>query len=192
MALTGIATPSLARCDIAGGAIARAGQAADALAPAWAAGTWVTGKIVLDQGTVYIATADHTSTDAAPSTGAAGWLALSAKPTQVPVWVQGDAYPVNSPVRIDYANNLSKVFMATRAVAASMDSPDSIAGKAAGWTEIGVEAPPPASPWSATVTYRLGDLCQEPLGTLWVSTQPIPAGSSRPAVFGSGWQKVGP
>ena len=200
MALIGLATPLVVPCDDAGGANPTRAGTLDALVPTWAGKAWPQGSLTKTQTapggpwTIWLATGAHTTTDPTPAGGAAGWVAFSSNPTQIPLWQPSRAYPIGEPVRIDTATGM-RLFVASKVVAnTATASPATTQGATDGWKEVQVTSPPPAPPFSATATYRNGDLVQSPTGTVWLATNAINPSTDAPgsAAASTAWVQVAP
>jgi hypothetical protein len=148
---------------------------------------------VSDPWTLYTVTADHAAGGASPSSGAPGYLALTAAPTQIPAWVSGTNYVVAAPVRVDGAGGATRIFVASSPLPSSTNSPVTPAGVADGWVEVVVAAPPPAPAFVPTLAYRAGELVQSPSGSVWVATAPIAINPIAPGTVGAdaAWAEIG-
>ena len=191
MSITGVEVPFLIPCDDAGGALVARSLGTDSLVPQWTNKQWTASHLVKDRQNptdpwiIYLATQDHNGGGAAPSTGAPGWQALGSAPTQIPAWKPSTAYSIGQPVRIDTPTGM-RLFVASKAITTSSTaSPDTPAGKTAGWEEVEVIATPAAPLFSGTKAYRQGDLVQSPLGTVWVAKNPIAASTNAPGTAGA-------
>ena len=194
-----LATPHIGACSIAGGAVRNRHQTVDSTVPVWSAFGWKPGDMVRTQAaggqeTVWLATSAHSANDPDPATNPSGWVALSASPTQVPAWTQGDSYALGEPVRLDMPNGQMRLFVASVAIANSQNSPGTAAGIGDGWVEVTTVSPPPVPPFDATATYRNGDLARDGSNEIWVATGPIAAGGGQPGTLTGDplWQKFMP
>jgi hypothetical protein len=188
--------PTSAACASAGGAIARRVVGTDSFVPDWAAGVWVAGAMVKTQAVpggpwqLFVATVPHGAASASPTTGVAGWLALSASTTAIAPWVQHNAYIIGQPVRIDVTAGEARLFIASKGIADSNNSPDSAAGIAEGWEELVVNHPVPAPLFNPDVSYRVGDMVQFPAGQVWVCKAPHAPHTGTPSVAGADWSNI--